>query len=163
MISATESVFPNNIVELLMMRMQNIDADLFVTSRPLRPSDPAQSIGVFGSIWTPDDESYEMRNVAASEPTLQRYILTAQGFIKHGDEELGLAIHSVLSQRMRAVLYRDEPLRLALAGLSVTYSNGAKESLKRWGIGNQRYLTNEIDSRWLYLANLELWFETENS
>jgi hypothetical protein len=96
-----------------------------------------------------------------AEPTLQEYNLGAQAFVRDGDEEVGLAVHSVLSTRVRRVLYRDEPLRVALQGLSVTDEFGATETLKRWGIRTARYFSNEIDAQWVYLSTLEFWIETE--
>jgi len=155
--------FPNNVVDLVAARSQLLDSDLFVIRRPLRDSDPNESIGVFGVQWTPEEDSYEMRGApsGASEPTLQRYLITVQGFVKDMDEEAGLARHSVLSKMIRSMLYRDEPLRVGLATLSPVQMNGSTESLKRWGVRQVRYFSNELNSVWLYLSNLEFWLETE--
>lgn len=164
MIDASEPVFPNNVVELLALRMNDIDTDVEVFRRPLRNTDPNQSIGVFAQLWTPDDTSLEMRGMttgAPQEPTLQTYHGSLQAFIKDGDEERGLATHSVLSASVRSVLYRDVPLQVAFRNLSVTYTTGAVETLKRWGIRTQRYFSNEIDAQWLYLSTLEFFIETE--
>lgn len=167
MIVADESVFPNNVVELIAMRMANpavIDPDVNVLRRPLRNTDPDQSIGVFAQLWLPEEDSLEMMGSlsgAPQQPTLQTYSGSVQAFIKDGDEERGLAVHSIMSARVRSVLYRDNPLRLALQGLSVTYTTGAVETLKRWGIRTQRYFSNEIDAQWLYLSTLEFFIETE--
>lgn len=163
MIEADESVFPSNVVELVALGMGNIDPDIHIARRPLRSSDPRQSIGVFSQLWSPDEESYEMVGRSPAEPTLQQYILGVQAFVKHADEEVGLATHSVLSSHVRAVLYRDQSLRLALQGLSVSYTNGAVETLKRWGIRTQRYFSNEIDAQYLYLSTLEFWIETQTT
>jgi hypothetical protein len=160
-IVANESIFPNNVVELTAMAMQRIDTDLTVVRRPLRSSDPQQSVGVHAQLWTPDEESYEMIGALSREPTMQQYLIAVQAFVKHGDEEVGLATHSALSNYVRSVLYRDADLRVALQGLSVKYLNGTLETLKRWGIRTQRYFSNEIDAQWLYLSTLEFWIETE--
>lgn len=164
MIAPDEAVFPNNVVILLETAFQGIDPDLSVFKRPLRPTDPVQSIGIVAQLWDPDEESVEMRGMFSpgpSQPTLQRYLLGVQAFVKDGDEVRGLAAHSVLSNRVRGVLYRGEGLRLALQGLSATDSSGATERLQRWGIRTQRYFANEIESEWLYLSTLEFWIETE--
>ena len=94
------------------------------------------------------------------EPTLSQYLIGVQAFVKDGDEERGLAAHSVLSMRVRSVLYRDEPLRVALSSLSVTYQ-GVTERLKRWGVRTQRYFANDLEGQWLYLSTLEFFIETE--
>lgn len=167
MISGEESVFPNNIVEMLALRFDNVDEDITVLRRPLRTTDPAVSIGIWGTLWTPDPESNEIRGLGAGsipgpqEPTLGRYIVTIQAFIKDMEEERGLAKHSVLSMMLRAILYRDVPLRVALAALEAEVS-GVHERTMRWGVTAQRYLNNELgDNEWLYLSTVELWLDTE--
>lgn len=161
MITASTPVFPNNVVEKIAERMDLIDADLHVVKRPIRNTDPQQSVGVYGQLWAPNDQSLEMRGYSPAEPTLQQYSLSVQAFVRDGDEENGLAVHSVLSSLVRSVLYRDDTLRIALQGLSVTHVTGVRESLKRWGIRTQRYFNNDIEGQWLYLSTLDFWMETE--
>jgi hypothetical protein len=165
MISSTDPAFPNNVVDGLATRMGLIDADIFVTRRPLRDSDPLQSIGVFAALWTPNPDSVEMRGFAdpgPGEPTLSRYVVTIQAFIKDADQERGMATHSVLSSTIRAILYRDIPLRTLLASLSVD-TLGVTERIRRWGVTAQRFLNNELTSEWLYLSSIEMWVETETT
>lgn len=162
MIETDDTVFPNNAVTLVKARMQLLDADLFVIGRPLRDSDLPQSIGVYPIMWQPREDSYEMRGgpVGRSEPTLQRYLIVVQAFVKNMNQEEGISTHAVLSKLVRTVLYRDEPLRVALGSLS--WTNGSCiERTQRWGISQQRYVSNEIRGEWLYLSSLEFWLETE--
>ena len=160
MIDVDDTVFPNNVVLKLAERYATLDADLAILRRPLRNTDPMQSVGVYAAMWNPDPESMEIIGGGRSEPTLQQYVISVQAFIRDGDEERGLAVHSVLSSLVRRVLYRDDTLRLALQGLSVE-TNGVTESLKRWRLLTQRYFNNDIDGQWIYLSTLELWMETE--
>jgi hypothetical protein len=168
MITGNEPVFPNNVVDLLAMRFSMIDDDLFVARRPLRAEDLEQSIGVFGSMWVPDPESYEIRGLGEgssvpgpTEPTVARYVVGIQAFIKDLDEERGLAKHSILSTTIRGILYRDTPLRVALSQLSVQL-NGVGERTLKWGVTAQRFLSNEIgDNEWLFLSTVEFWLDTE--
>lgn len=155
-------LFPANVVELVATRAQLLDADLFVCQRPLRQSDPNQSVGVTAAQWLPQEESYEMRGgpTGRHEPTLQSYLITVQAFIKDMDRERGLAVHTILSKMLRSMLYRDEPLRVGLAALEASYL-GSTERTQRWGIRQQRFFGNDINSEWLYLSNLEFWLETE--
>lgn len=164
MISADEAVFPNNAVDILATRFGFLDSagDLKVFRRPLRDTDPVQSVGVFGALWVPDEESYEMKGMgspAPQEPTIQKYSIAIQAFVKDMEEERGLATHSVLSKMILAMLYRDEPLRIGLAGLQAT-TLGVTERTMRWGVTTQRFLNNELDSAWLYLSTVEFWLET---
>jgi hypothetical protein len=155
-------VFPNNIVNLWQTRVQALDADLKVVRRPLRSSDPIQSVGIVPVEWVPDPDSAEMRGQGNVDMSLNTYTLGIQAFVKDGDEERGLATHSVLSKMIRSMLYRDAVLRLGLAALSVTM-DGSTERTQRWGIRTQRYVSNEIDGAFLYLSTLEFWLETETT
>lgn len=169
MITEDTAVFPNNVVELLSIRFQALDDDLHVVRRPLRLNDPVQSIGIFGSMWMPNQESLEILGLGASgvpgpqEPTISRYIISVQAFVKDMEEERGLATHSVLSKMILAILYRDHPLRVALSQLNATVL-GVTERTMRWGITTQRFMNNELgDSEWLYLSTVEFWLDTEIS
>lgn len=162
-VTADPTTFPVNIVAKLKANTQLLDADLFVTSRPLRDSDPFQAVGISASLWSPEEDSYEMKGVPSagrSEPTLARYRVTVQALVKNMDEETGIAEHATLSKMIRGMLYRSEALRVQLATL--VWTDGVStERAKRWGVVNQRYLSNEIGGVWHYLSVLEYWLETE--
>lgn len=160
MISQDEPVFPNNITSLIALRSQMIDPDLYVCQRPLRSSDPNQSIGIVPVQWSPEEDSAEIRGRSNFGATLSQYTLGIQAFVKDMEEERGLAAHSVLSALIRSMLYRDDVLRVGLSALSVTM-NGSTERAQRWGIRTQRYVSNEISGSYLYLSTLEVWLETE--
>jgi hypothetical protein len=161
MITPSDNVFPNNIVELVALRTELLDSDLFVVKRPLRPTDPNQSVGITAVQWQPNERSREMLGATfAVQPTLSRYAVTVQAFIKDMDEVRGLNVHAVLSRMLRSMLYNDNTLRVALSQLSSTL-NGATERSQQWGITQQRFLSNELSGEWLYLSILEFWLETE--
>lgn len=167
MLTGEEIVFPNNIVALLQTRFSLVDGDFHVVPRPLRISDPDESIGIFAAMWSPDPESYEIRKVLGSggpgpsEPSISRYVVSLQSFVKDMDEQRGLARHSVMSTIVRSILYRDEPLRVALSQLN-TQVVGVRERTLRWGVTTQRFLNNELgDNDWLFLSTLEFWLDTE--
>ena len=161
MITYDTTQFPNNIVEMVALRSQLIDTDLFIAKRPLRPTDPNQSIGVVASNWVPNDESKEMLGSAyAMQPPLSRYSVSVQALIRDTQQDRGLNVHSVLSRMIRSMVYTDTPLRVALSGLTSTL-NGMTEHTQRWGVTQQRFFANEIGGDWNYLSILELWLETE--
>ena len=162
MILAVGTDFPYNAVDAMAARFEDIDPELFVIKRPLRESDPIQSIGVFGVQWMPDEDSFEMKGLPAAihEPTLANYIITVQMMVKDADEERGAGAHATLSKIVRTMLYRDEALRVALRQLSSTVA-GSTERTGRFGVRTQRYLSNELSGSWLYLSTIEFWLETE--
>lgn len=159
---ADPNVFPNNIVQKIISRVPSIDSDLFVIARPLRNSDPPQSVGVVSSLWTPDTQSLEMKGapLGQQQPTISRYITVVQAFVKNMNQEAGISEHATLSNMLRRMLYSDSTLRVQLG--SLVWTDGVKsERAQRWGILNQRFVSNEISGEWLYLSNLEFWLETE--
>lgn len=159
---ASLAVFPQNFVNTLSPVLDAIDSDLLILKRPLRPTDPNLSVGVYGTMWTPNEESLEMGHVAPSEATLNMYQVGVQTLVKHGDAQELLNINSVLVYRIRTVLYRNQPLRVLLGSLKV--EDGAfKESLRRWGIRNTRYMSNDIEGTFVTTSVLDLWIETEMS
>jgi hypothetical protein len=163
MIVADDSVFPNNAVTVLAARFESIDPDLSVVRRPLRPTDPNQSIGVFGQLCDPQDDSVEFRgnpNPHAGVPTRESYNIGIQAYVKDMDVERGLAVSSNMAEMVRTMLYDDEPLRVGLSVLKATVL-GVTKRTARWKIGSQRYLSNEVNGSHIYLSTLELWLETE--
>ena len=154
--------FPNNVVKCLQIVLPGIDEDVVVFPRPLKPTDPNFSVGVYGALWTPNQDSNEIGHIAPGEPTLGTYRLGIQTVTKDGDSERGLATSSILANRIRTVLYRNQPLRVALGSLQVQ-DGDFKESLRRWGISNQQYMSNELDGTFVTVSVLDLWIETEMS
>lgn len=164
MITADDTEFPANAISLIATASAGLDSDLFVAKRPLRESDPNQSIGVYASMWLPDENSYEMRGRpdGIHEPTLQSYTIGVQAFVKDMDAERGLVVHATLSKMVRRLLYRDDTLRLGLRALQVTV-DGSTERTQRFGVRSQRYVSNELQGTWLYLSTIEVFLETETS
>ena len=158
MITASDTVFPDNAVALIVARIPAaVDSDLTVVRRPLRPTDPTQTVGVFPLTYSPQEGSIEIKSL---QPTLNRYNLVIQSFVKEYDEAAGITIHSILSSRLRSMFYRDQPLHVGLTALSVTMNNST-ERMQRRGITTQRYLSNEIQGTFQYASWLEVWLETE--
>jgi hypothetical protein len=163
MIDDTTAAFPNNIVLALNPKIKEIDVDLTVLDRPLRPTDPNQSVGVFGSLWDPNPQSAEIGHLPpgyGSEPTLSQYQVILQTLVKHGDVVKGLNISSILARELRLMLYRNAALQITFGQMNVTDSHGV-ESLRRWGIRDQQYISNEIDGTFVFVSTLDCYFETE--
>lgn len=165
MITADDSVFPNNAVELIATRALTMDDDMTVLRRPLKKSDPVQAIGVWATLWTPEYASMEMHGndpIMPSQPTLSRYTINVEAYIKDMDEQNGLATHSVLSTMIRAMLYRDNPLLVALRSLSVQ-TGSVTERVQRFTVQNQRFAGNELQGSFMYLSTTVCTLETETS
>lgn len=170
MITGDEIVFPNNCVSLLAGRFGQLWVDpepdealqTSIHLRPLTREDRSESIGIYPALWTPVEDSHEMLGRQSTEATLNRYLVMIQNYIKDGDRERGAAKHSVFATRTRNVLYRDTALKLAFPQLAVT-DLGVTERVKRWGVQQQRFFSNELAGTWVYLSNLEFFIETETT
>jgi hypothetical protein len=162
----TEPVFPNNFVEVMAIVLPGIDDECTLQKRPLRPTDPNYSIGVYATVWTPNDDSYEIGHLGMSnsagpnESTLSTYQVGIQVLVKDSDTQRALAVGSLLNRRIRSVLYRNNDLRVALSQLYTT-EDGVTERLKRWGIRSQRFMSNDIEGKFVFISVLDMWIETE--
>lgn len=155
---STTPVFPQNVMQVVQARFQMLWPATGVFLRPLHPTDLTQSIGIFPSDLVPDGETYEM---PSKEPTIQRYIIRIQGFVKDTVEDRGIATHSVMAKKLRSVLYNDNLLAVGLNSLAVVM-DGATERVQRRGILRHLYISNQIDGNFLYLSVIDYWLETEN-
>lgn len=150
-----ELSFPHNFADLIKQHFEDEPDFGVVVGRPLRPTDQNNMVGVFPTVWTPED--YE---IGQFDPAVTRYMLGIQTLAKNATEEDGIIEHSRLAKKVRVMLYRDQDLRVQLGQLKTT-DDTVTERLQRWGITNQRFLANEIDGQFLYLAVTDLWLETE--
>lgn len=152
--------FPENVVQELINTFQ--DQALFpydaVVARPLRTTDPAVTLGVFAVDWMPDERSAEIGK--RHGPTLTSYVFAIQGLIKHGDEQAGIRMHSILAKNIRSMLDRDQGLHVRLGQLSEA-SLGVAERAQRWGVRGQRFANNEVGGGFIYLSTTEFYLQTE--
>lgn len=152
--------FPNNAIDLIFARVTTyVDVDLKVYKRMLRPTDGTQCVGIFPSTKLPDRQSIEMLSV---EPTLKTYNIIVQAMVQNTDEAACISVHSILSQRLWRMLYRDNALHAGLTALSITADNSI-ERFQRRGISLQRYLSNEVQGSFIQTCWIEFWFETETT
>lgn len=165
---AAQGAFPGNVLQVLDDEFKTIPDIELVEKRPLTKFDPSFSIGLIALGWRPGAHEINGRSnhagqlLGRNEPVLSTYTFAIQAFAKHADAVEGLAIHSLLSKLVRTMLYRGPQVPLRLAALSET-SLGVTERLQRWGVGQQRFASNEIESEWVYLSTTEMWVETETS
>lgn len=160
MITVSNAVFPNNIMNQIKTRVPVvIDVDMKVFMRPLRSTDPDQSIGISAGVWVPDHSTQEMNASMQNLPTEQEYTVLVQSLVKHGDEESALNIHSVVASRIRSMLYTDNLLQVGFSQLSVT-GGGRTEQAQRWGPRTQRFISNEVSGTFIQSSITEFCLYT---
>lgn len=154
--------FPSNIIDGISPVLSALIPGATVIKRPLRPTDPNNSLGISANIFTPREDSFELIGQTRYGPTLSNYILTIQTFVKHTNEAEALEAGSLLASAIRYGLLFDPSVRVALSQLSYTDGTGAHtERFMRALIQGQRFLSNEINGTYLNLTNTELLIETE--
>jgi len=151
--------FPDNVLTELETSFAFYMPDFGVFHRPLRTTDPAQALGLFVADWQPDKGSEQIGN--QFEPAIARYQYRVQLLIKASDEVTGRGLFGVGCKSVRAILYRDPALVVRLTALNETIL-GVRETVKRFGVLRQRFLSNEIRGSMLYLATTDFWLDTES-
>jgi hypothetical protein len=150
--------FPGDIVVILKAQLSDsLGASVTPTmlGRPLRPSDPHLSIGIYSVDWRPDQ--YELGQFS---PATANYEYRIEVLVKDADEERGRTLHGNYAKSIRTMLYEDADLKVALAQASDSLA-GTLERVQRWGVRQQRFLNNEVDGKFLYLASTEFFVGTE--
>lgn len=157
-IQAGDLEFPNNAIAVIAARIPTyVDADIQVFKRPLRATDPTQSVAIFPSTKINDRQTIEIQSL---QPTLGTYNIILQSIVHSTDEQESISIHSILVNRLWRMLYRDPVLHAGLTSLYVDADN-SRERAQRRGITLNRYLSNEITGTFFQTAWLEFWLETE--
>lgn len=154
------NVFPVNVVDVVVTALDTrLDDAVVVIKRPLRLADPYRAVGVFPTVNDPLQESSE---IGGWEPTLQRYSFRIQCLVRHSDEVLGRRLYAIDTKIIKAILYRDTNLKAQLAALQ-DESIGSRETFKKFIVGSQRYLNNDLNGQFTYLSVTEFHVETEVS
>lgn len=151
----SRDAFPYNVVYALEECLGTTEGVNTVVRRPLRPTDPNGTLGVFAKDWVPGQGAIGQR-----DPMSAQYLYGIQFLLKHTDEVEGNEMQARISKSLRAMLYRDTNLQVRLGQLTET-SFGVRERMQQWGISRQRFLSNEVQGQFIYLSTLDFWVEVE--
>lgn len=154
-----DTSFPYGPIMLIRTRLIALDAELDVHLRPTQITDRDFTICLVPDLWRPNEDSYEMGRFTR-QPTIQRYPISVQCLTLDMDETVGLQRNAAMASNVRRILYADEPLRVGFGALSVT-SGGATERAQKWGVTQQKFLSNIVDGQFAFMSILDFWFETE--
>lgn len=150
-------MWPYNFVDAVMETYQTYMSECEILDRPVNLMDPERVVAVFPFDWNPVEDSFE---IGGLEPTLSRYGVRVQNFINHADRSEGRRMLTIDATIARSVLYRDPSLPLRLAQLSTSLL-GITERFKRFGFRSQQFMNNQLRGNFVYLAQMDLWVETE--
>lgn len=169
MISESVMCFPNNIVDVLALRVKaNFDVidssgDTIVVKRPLTSMDADQSVGIVPVDWSPKNPPEMGRKPNQFENAIQAYTIMVQALINDMSEDKAIRRHSAFSTLLRRMLYRDTVLLGALSQLKVTTDDGISEATMQFGVRSQNFLVNQKGSSFQYLSVIEFWLETQTT
>lgn len=154
------SLFPYTFVDIIVATLTDKMPDHSVEGRSLGVSEGRDSIGVFPASWVPDMDAKEIGSI---EPTLSRYVIRIQNLRIDADEIEGRRQFSASCRKIRAILYRDTALRVALGGLTEDIL-GSIERVKMYDVTKQDYLSSKNQyGEMMYLCTTEMVFVTETT
>lgn len=153
-----EAVFPNIIVDLLFDTAATSLPIQAVFKRPIRVSDPDQSISVYSTNWRPDSDSYE---IGFHGPTIEKFEIGIQALIKDMDRDRGANRLGVLSEMVRTFVYSDTSFNLGLGQLSTSFG-GVNKRVQRLSVTKQNYFVATPKNRqFVYLSEMTLTAEVQ--
>ena len=127
--------------------------------RPLRPTDPNGSIGLYVANWAADMNSML---IGQYEPQLGSTTIQIQNLIKHGEEVAGQELFYQEAKMIRVMLYRSNPLRVSLGGLEELVA-GTHERVKKYNITRQVFTPGQLGGVFMFFATTDLVIETETT
>lgn len=160
-------VFPNNLVDAVIACMTRyLGSTHTIVPRRLGVSESVDTIGVHAGTWRPVEGSILMGQTGDSrvgaEPTLNYYSVRVQNLRIDADETTGPDAFYVTTKKIRAILYRDPELHVALRSLTEELL-GTIERMKKMEIVKQDYLDSLTNMGMYYLCTTEIVFETEST
>ena len=155
--------FPDNFVAVLLAQLQtsmggptvmDTQAQGFFT-RPLRPDDPNLSVSVFEL----DVEPIEYEISGGQRPSLMRWNVHVQVYVKALNETDGRSTRSKLLQRVRATLFSD----VTTTALMTLKDRGNQERVTKFRMRRITFASGEgpRTGEMFFLGQVELYFETE--
>jgi hypothetical protein len=116
------------------------------------------AVAIWPSAWEPEDDT-KLIGVESGEPTRQRHLLVAQCLVISPDQQDGYLRYSYAMRKMRAMLYRDTPLRLALHAMSEDLL-GSTERVVGLDVLRQRHLPARFE-QFVFLGHTDIRIITD--
>jgi hypothetical protein len=154
----TSDTYLESFIDLFAARLIAVEGVGPIVIRSLNTTDANGTLGISPDDWAPLE--FEMGGDAPFEPTLQRYTISLQHVVKHGNEEEGQRIHREVAKALRLMLYRDPDFQVSLRSLYVKEGT-RKERTQRFFITDQRYAQNQAGTMFLYMSVTTVSVETE--
>jgi len=156
-------LFPMTFVPLIgdaIDRNLNTDNEYSIFYRPISPTDPSRSVCIFPTDWSANPRD---KLIGGSlEPFQSEYKIAVQNSMIHGDIELGRSMFSVDTKAIRAILYRDADLHVALTS-QVEVFMASSERVQKFDVLRQEFMASRMSVGFMYLAKTEIVITTETT
>lgn len=153
------SSFPDNVIELLALRLQALQCVDRTVIRSLNPMDAHQTAGIEAMEWAAVE--YEMMD-GMPEPSICEYTLAIQHVVLHAEQEAGQKLHRDAAKSIRLMLYRDQGFVVPLRQIKEV-AEGRVERILKWKVNRQAFASNEISGNFVSMSATEFSFQTETA
>jgi hypothetical protein len=130
-----------------------------VQTEPLDPTSLDKYLSVFPQTWTPDPETTLIGN---REPAINHYQIKLQNLVIHGDIQAAYTQMTNDQRKIRAILYRDATLSVALGAMQEDYL-GSRERFKRLIVTRQSLLQGRRNFAMYFLCETDIQIDTETT
>lgn len=153
-------MFPLPFVDAIADRFTTILTGYTVQTEPVDPLSSDKSVAVFPMSWTPEDGTVLIGG--NGEPTINHYHIRVQNLTIHGDIQVAYTQFTNDQRKIRAILYRDATLRVALAAMQETYL-GSREGFKRMTVARQTTLPGRQRGAMYFLCETDIVIDTDTT
>lgn len=154
-----DEVWPTNAIRVFVEELAQMEDIEGAVDRPLDPNDANKSLGVWAEGWQAPRDAYQ---IGSNWPILGVYTFKIDLMVKGYDRAETQNTLSLLTKRLRAMLYRDEDLQVRLKQLSET-AFGTTERFKVFRVTRQDFSSGQLGDTHIAASTTTLTVETENS
>ena len=152
-------MLPLQFIDAIAESLDAVMDDHHVQTEPVSVLSQDMTIAVFPMAWTPDEASALIGSI---EPTLNHYHIRIQNLTIHGDIHVAYEAFTNDQRKIRAILYRDQTLSVALAAMQESYL-GSIERFKRLNVVRQTTLPGRQNLAMYFLCETDIIIDTETS
>lgn len=146
--------YPMLLFDAVLPILSELDPVNAAFTRQVNYTDPNGSVGLTISHWVPDEPT-----IGGFEPISGTYTFVIQAMTKNTNEEEGEIEHYRLADTIKRTIYRDITFRDSIKVLHVDDDFG--EHTSRWGLTEQRFADNKINTEFVFLSSTVLYINTE--
>jgi len=152
-------MFPLQFIDAIADALDALMVGYTVQTEPLDSTSSDKSIAVFPMSWTPEVETML---IGQREPAINHYQIRVQNLTIHGDVHDGYTQFTNDQRKIRAILYRDATLSVALAAMQEVYL-GSTERFKRMHVARQMTLPARQRLAMYFLCETDVQVDTETT